>query len=232
MAPIAIIGASGGVGRAAVKQLLQQDRDVRAIGRSKEKLQKMFGTSDRLQIAEASVEDKESLTAALDGVSGVINACAGSSYWSAAGVDCQGSGNVAEVAQAAGVHVVLISSRLVTSKHRFHLFRMLLNNVRYSMMDYKLKGEELLRKSGAAYTIIRPGHLTNSTGGSNELDIGQGDGGRLGHVSRADVAAVAIAALDHPSASNRKTIDLSVKTHSAPPADLLLHVFDGTVPDE
>lgn len=77
MAPIAVIGASGGVGRAAVKQLLQQERDVRAIGRSKAKLQKLFGTSDRLQIVEASVEDKESLTAALDGVSGVINACAG-----------------------------------------------------------------------------------------------------------------------------------------------------------
>lgn len=61
---------------------------------------------------------------------------------------------------------------------------------------------------------------------------GQGDGGRLGHVSRADVAAVAIAALDHPAASARKTIDLSVKAHNTPPADQLLHVFDGTVPDD
>ena len=39
-------------------------------------------------------------------------------YLSAAPVDFEGSGNVAEVAKAAGAHVVYISSCLVTKKHR------------------------------------------------------------------------------------------------------------------
>lgn len=40
------------------------------------------------------------------------------SYLSAAAVDFQGCGNVAEAAKAVGAHVVLISSCLVTKKHR------------------------------------------------------------------------------------------------------------------
>lgn len=38
--------------------------------------------------------------------------------------------------------------------------------------DNKLKGEDLLRQSGAKYTIIRPGGLTNGPGGKEELEIG------------------------------------------------------------
>lgn len=50
--------------------------------------------------------------------------------------------------------------------------RMLLNNIRYSLMDNKLKGEDLLRQSGAKYTIVRPGGLTNGPGGKEKLVIG------------------------------------------------------------
>lgn len=77
MPPIAIIGASGGVGQEVVQQLLSQQREVRAVGRSRERLEQLFGSSDKLQLAQASVEDKHSLKAALDGVSGVINTSSG-----------------------------------------------------------------------------------------------------------------------------------------------------------
>ena len=47
--------------------------------------------------------------------------------------------------------------------------RVLLNNVRYSLMDEKLKGEEALRASGMPYTVVRPGGLSNQPGGKAKL---------------------------------------------------------------
>ena len=89
MAPIAVLGGSGGVAQEAVRQLLAADREVRAVGRSKERLQKLFEPSDNLSIVEASVGLPESLKTALAGTSGVINAVSGKGYWSPAAVDFQ-----------------------------------------------------------------------------------------------------------------------------------------------
>ena len=47
--------------------------------------------------------------------------------------------------------------------------RVLLNNIRWGLMDEKLNGEEALRASGAPYTIVRPGGLTNQPGGKAKL---------------------------------------------------------------
>lgn len=55
-------------------------------------------------------------------------------------------------------------------------------------------GEEVLRKSGLPYTVVRPGGLTNDPAGQVELVVAQGDSSS-GRVARDDVAAVAVAAL-------------------------------------
>lgn len=61
--------------------------------------------------------------------------------------------------------------------------------------------------------------------------IGQGDQGSPGRVSRTDVAAVAISALDQGEASNRKTIELASTATDTLKADQLQHIFDGTTAD-
>lgn len=55
-------------------------------------------------------------------------------------------------------------------------------------------GEEVLRKSGLPYTVVRPGGLTDDPAGQAQLAVAQGDKSS-GRVARADVAAVAVAAL-------------------------------------
>lgn len=60
---------------------------------------------------------------------------------------------------------------------------------------------------------------------------GQGDQGSPGRVSRADVASVAIAALDHREVSDRKTIELASKASDAVKTDQLEHTFDNTTVD-
>ena len=47
--------------------------------------------------------------------------------------------------------------------------RMFLNSIRWGLMDEKLKGEDALRASGAPYTIVRPGGLTNQLAGKAKL---------------------------------------------------------------
>ena len=47
--------------------------------------------------------------------------------------------------------------------------RIILNNIKWSLMDEKLKGEEALRASGVPYTIVRPGGLTDQPGGKAKL---------------------------------------------------------------
>jgi len=50
----------------------------------------------------------------------------------------QGVRNVAQVAKEKGLHVVLVSSALVTPKNRFSPIRLLLNNIRWGLMDAKV----------------------------------------------------------------------------------------------
>lgn len=52
----------------------------------------------------------------------------------------------------------------------------------------------MLRKSGLPYAVVRPGGLTDDPAGQAQLAVAQGDKSS-GRVARADVAAVAVAAL-------------------------------------
>ena len=53
--------------------------------------------------------------------------------------------------------------------------RLLLNNIRYGLMDEKLLGEAALRSSGVPYTIVRPGGLSNAEGGKADLTYSTSD---------------------------------------------------------
>jgi uncharacterized protein YbjT (DUF2867 family) len=110
-------------------------------------------------------------------------------------VDYQGVSNLVEAAKTVGVvRFLLISSIAVTKpEHPLNKFG--------KVLDWKLKGENALRKSSLTYTIVRPGGLTNDPGGQKGLLLDQGD--RIsGMVSRADVAEVCYQALDHPKTQN------------------------------
>lgn len=75
-----------------------------------------------------------------------------------------------------------------------------LNDQLGGILTWKLRGEDLVRQSGIAYTIVRPCALTEEPGG-NQLLVEQGDNIR-GKISREDVAALCVAALEQPSACN------------------------------
>lgn len=75
--PVAVVGGSGKVAQQCVKQLVAKDHKVVAVGRDASKLEELFGPSPLVKCVSADVEKPETLKAAFQGVSGVINASSG-----------------------------------------------------------------------------------------------------------------------------------------------------------
>ncbi|KAL4459105.1 hypothetical protein ABPG75_013970 [Micractinium tetrahymenae] len=234
MAPVVVLGAGGRTGAECVAALEAAQKEVRAVVRDPAKYADTLGSRKGVELVAGDVADKQSLRSAVAGASGVIFAASGSGYWSAKAVDYEGVVNVAEAVKEAGgqQRVVLVSSCLVSPHNRWNPIRIMLNNFRWSLMDYKYKGEEALRRSGVPYTVVRPAGLTGEPAGQATLQVKQGDRSS-GRVSRADVAAVCVAALTAPAARN-VTLELMSKPaegQAAPLAQQLRGLFGGLKPD-
>jgi len=97
------------------------------------------------------------------------------------------------------------------------------------MVAAKRRGEEGLRASGLAYTIIRPGQLVDEPGGYRALVFDQGD--RVSQpVSAADVADICLRALHEPAAVN-KTFDVCYELPADASGDSLFELVS-SVPDK
>lgn len=151
----------------------------------------------------ADVTDPASVEAALKKASpctGVVFAASGTTYWSAASVDRDGVRNVAAAAAAlpSKPRVVLVSSMLTHPDNRWHPIRILLNNIRYNLMNEKYNGEQILRNNYNNWCVIRPGGLVNAPAGSRgavraDKDVTKEVG--TGSLPRSDVAAACVRAL-------------------------------------
>ncbi|MFB2937622.1 CIA30 family protein [Aerosakkonemataceae cyanobacterium BLCC-F154] len=75
-----------------------------------------------------------------------------------------------------------------------------MNDALGGILTWKLRGEDSVRESGIAYTIIRPTALTEEAGGKS-LVFEQGDNIR-GKVSREDIAELCVQTLEEPKACN------------------------------
>lgn len=195
---VLVAGATGGTGRALVRDLGAQGYVVRALVRDEDKARVVLG--DDIEYALGDVREIDTLLAAMDGVTFVISAI-GSSRSDPTNnpeaVDYGGVKNLADAAAATGIRqLVLVSSSGVTDEDHF------LNKAFDNVLIWKLKGEEALRASGVPYTIVRPGGLVNTPGGEFSVVFAQGDttGGRI---SRQDVALICVAALQEKSAINK-----------------------------
>ncbi len=207
---ILVAGATGAIGQQIVSRLLKQGRHVRALVRDLDKGRALLG--ENLELVESDARRIDTLNRAMSGVSVVV--CATGTRTpegpnSPEKVDYEGVRHLVQAARVAEVeHFILISSLAVTrgDAHPLNKFG--------KVLDWKLKGENALRASGLRYTIIRPGGLNDEPPGARGLRFAQGDEVN-GRVSRADVAEVALRAIDMP-ASHNVTFEV-VAADSAPP---------------
>lgn len=191
--PILIAGATGGVGRQLVGKLTARDQEVRALVRDMTQAQTLFSEQNCLTLVEGDTSKPISLPRAVVGVRAVIcsiRAKAPVGDDSPEKIDYEGVRNLVLAARNASVgRFVLVSSIAVT--HPDHPW----NNFGRAL-DWKRKGEDVLRTSGLVYTIIRPGTLTDTPGGATGIKIDQGDRISEGFISRSDVASLCLEALD------------------------------------
>jgi len=204
---VLVAGATGGTGQQIVAQLQEQGYGVRALVRDAASAAEKLGP--KVNIVVADVRNPESLVPALEGVTRVVSAIgAGEKEGpnSPKFVDYGGNKNLIDAAVNAGVQqFVLVSSMGVT--HEDHVLNRIFGNI----LIWKMKGEDYLRGAGIAYTVVRPGGLHDKPGGEQKIIFEQADTVKSVSISRADVAAVCVAALIYPEAQNKTFEVFSIK---------------------
>ena len=136
---ILVIGAAGFVGAPIAKQLQKDGFSVRALVRNADKARQMLG--DQVELIVGDFADKATLEKALEGVDGVNL----SVPWQFESSVARGVTSILAAQGRKQVRVTYISGTTALPENRW-----------YPMIDEKLKAEEILAKSGVAYTILRP----------------------------------------------------------------------------
>jgi len=186
---LAIFGATGGVGRAAVEQALEAGHRVRALVR---------GSADRLgvehpnlTILSGDVTDELAVSRTLEGVNAVI-CCLGAPAMSKSKVRSAGTEVIAQAMKSAGIERLLCVSLLGAQESRKELPFFL----RYFLFPFYLRRpaadhetqEQIIEATDLNWTIVRPPFLTD---GPATGDYAHGfikNRGLTLKISRADVA--------------------------------------------
>ena len=196
---ILVVGASGRSGVYIIKALDAAGRSFKPMTSNIERARgKVEGDYDWV---EGDVRDIDSMNAAMVGVTHIISALGATQFEgpnSPEFVDWGGTKNLVDAALLAGVkHFVIESAAGVTQENNAM-------NKYGNVMDFKLKAENYLRDSGLPYTIVRPGGLESIDSVGKTIILKQGDDlPNHGGFSRADVAALLLAAVGNPDAYNK-----------------------------
>lgn len=191
---VLVIGASGKVGREIVKALASAAGKT-PVAQVRHQQQaddyRQQGIETRLIDLEADVA---TFVDAMQGIDAIIfSAGSGASTGDDKTllVDLDGAIKTMQAAEEAGIkRYVMVSAIGADRRERW-------NDALLPYYAAKHYADEWLAASGLYYTILRPGALTDEAG-TQQIDVGYPTTPG-GNIPRADVAAVALAALDEPA---------------------------------
>lgn len=199
--PVVVVGGSGRVGGIVVRRLLELGERVRVVSRGRPRSSAVVVPGAALPGAEFHRGDVREAYTLLE----PLARCSAVVYCVEPGTDESGPDRpettmhtgvrnvlAAAAARGASPHVVLVSQLHAT--HHGHPL-----NAYGRLMDWRLAGEEAVRRSGLRYTVVRPGWLTDGSPLGRGVRLEQGDHGD-GQVCRRDVAEACVQALYCPSA--------------------------------
>ena len=186
-APVLVLGATGALGQQIIDQLRQTQRPVRAYIRNVQKADEVELTGATVQIGKMT--DQPRLAKAVEGVSGILWAIGARPNMMLGDIDMTEHKSLRillQVVRTVGpVPIVFCSSMGTLDPYSIPPLS--------KILEAKRKAEVALEESELPYTIVRPGGLVEKPGGEGVLLASSL--GTMGRISRADVAAIMIAAL-------------------------------------
>ena len=194
MTRIAIVGGHGQVARQLIHVLRRADHDAVALVRNEEYRAELEERGAEVRMLDIERDDVDAFATAFDGCAAVVFAAGGGpdgNIERKRTVDLEGSLKSIEAARKAGIdRFVQVSAIGVDDPLPEDT-----GDVWRAYVEAKRDADAALRASDLAWTIIRPGRLTDDPATGR---VSLGPEVTRGDVTRADVAAVLAAVLDAP----------------------------------
>ncbi len=217
MTRVAIVGGHGQVARQLVHVLRRADHDVVALVRREEHRPELEGRGAQVRLLDIERQDAADFATAFAGCGAVVFAAGGGpdgNIERKRTVDLEGSLKSADGARLAGIdRFVQVSAIGVDDPLPADT-----GDVWRAYVEAKRDADAALRASNLAWTIIRPGRLTDDPGTGR---VALGPDVARGEVTRADVAAVLAAVLDAPDTVGKQwnlvngDVPIEVAVHSS-----------------
>src|SRR5208337_2759895 len=182
---VLVVGATGSIGHVVVEEAVRQGYVVRALVRTPSKARR-FPT--QVEVISGDVTRPETLTAAVDGIDAIVFTLGsdGARKVGAETVDYGGVRNVLAALGSRTARIALMTSIGVTNRTGSY-------NRSTESHDWKRRAERLVRASGLAYTIVRPGWFDYNKADEHQLVFLQGDTRQAGDSSDGVIARNQIA---------------------------------------
>lgn len=187
---LAVIGASGKLGRAIVTEALRRGHAVTGLVRSRDKAADL---ADKITVVEGDGRDETALTTALTGADAVIVPAGGR----VDPVTAEIVKAVMPVMDRLGIGRIVVASAYGAVDGR-GAYGWLLRTMAKAVAKDKTETEAALRASSLEWTAVRPGGLTDgpATGKAKAADQAVLSG--FPRISRADVAGFIIDEVEQP----------------------------------
>ena len=215
---VLVVGATGSIGVHVVREALARGHRVRALVRSSARAQDL---PEGAEVVVGDLTVAETLGAAVDGIDAVV--FTHGSHWGSGAAESVDYGAVRNVLTALGGRPVRISlMTAIGTTDRAN-----------DGHDWKRRAERLVRASGNAYTVARPGWFDYNEPDERRIVMLQGDlrstaSPADGVIARDQIARVLVEALTTAEADH-KTLELVAE--SGPAQDDLAPVFGELVAD-
>lgn len=201
---VLVVGATGRIGRLVVAAALRQGLRVRALVRDQKRAADILPGATLVSGDLTRVAD---LSAAVEGVDAVI-LTHGSSGYGARDLEDVDYGAVANLLTALDgrrVRIALMTSINVNER----------SGAYQDLLDWKRRGERLLRASGQPYTIVRPGWFATLGANNRAVTLEQGDKRHGDQVDTRQVSEALVRAITTDAAIG-KTFEIFAAPRQAP----------------